>query len=101
MRGSTKDRGPSRTVHAHRANRRMAGLVFGLMLVFGATDAFAQARAARQPKVIELEEMVVEGKVSKPQVFYVLGRSSTRYEGITLKRSFVGRIIESARTNPF
>ena len=53
------------------------------------------------PKVIELETMVIEGKVAKPQVFYVLGRSRIQYEGIKLQRSFVDRILDSAKRNPF
>lgn len=63
--------------------------------------AFAQARGGAPPKVIELEEMVIEGKVAKPQVFYVLGRSRIDYRGVQLKRSFVDRIIASAKKNPF
>lgn len=59
------------------------------------------ASAERAPKVIELEEMVIEGKVAKPTVFYVLGRAGIRYEGLRLDRSFVKRIVESARANPF
>jgi hypothetical protein len=51
--------------------------------------------------VIELEEMVIEGKVSKPNVFYILGRSRIRYEGLRLDQSFVQRIVDSVRKNPF
>jgi hypothetical protein len=65
-----------------------------------ASSAFAIPRG-KPSKVIELEEMVIEGKVAKPQVFYVLGRSSIRYEGLRLDQSFVARIVETVRTNPF
>ena len=50
---------------------------------------------------IDLGEMRVEGKISKPQVFYVLGRRAVSYRGIKLRRDFVPRILASARTNPF
>lgn len=71
-------------------------------LVAGLTaPAVAQAPPRTPPRVIELEAMVIEGKIAKPQVFYVLGRSRISYEGIRLERSFVERIIESARSNPF
>ncbi len=53
------------------------------------------------PKVIELEAMVIEGKISKPQVFYVLGRSRVEYENLRLQRTFVDRIVTSAKKNPF
>jgi len=57
------------------------------------------SRAA--PRVIELEAMVIEGKISKPQVFYVLGRSRVEYESLKLQRTFVDRIVTSAKKNPF
>ncbi|MCC6620110.1 MAG: hypothetical protein IT385_02575 [Deltaproteobacteria bacterium] len=53
------------------------------------------------PRVIELEAMVIEGKISKPQVFYVLGRSRVEYESLKLQRTFVDRIVTSAKKNPF
>ncbi len=73
-----------------------------LMTLGLASDVLAQnAGRGAPPKVIELEEMVIEGKVAKPQVFYVLGRSRIDYRGVHLKRSFVDRIVTSARKNPF
>ncbi len=69
-----------------------------------ATSAIAHAEepVKRKPaKVIELEAMVIEGKVAKPQVFYVLGRSRVQYENLKMQRVFVDRIIEGANKNPF
>jgi len=63
--------------------------------------ASASAKDKRSPKVIELEGIDVIGKVAKPQVFYVLGRSTVRYEQLKLDQSFVQRIVETARKNPF
>ncbi|TNF29640.1 MAG: hypothetical protein EP329_15260 [Deltaproteobacteria bacterium] len=77
---------------------------FGVALVaFALVSPMALAAEPRKgpPKVIELETMVIEGKVAKPQVFYVLGRSRIQYNGIKLQRSFVDRIVESAKRNPF
>lgn len=59
------------------------------------------AQDARSPKVIELEGIDVIGRVAKPQVFYVLSRSTVRYEQLKLDQSFVKRILETARRNPF
>ena len=50
---------------------------------------------------IDLGEMRVEGKLVKPEVFYVLRRQKPQYKDLKLKRSFVRLIIRSARTNPF
>jgi hypothetical protein len=65
-----------------------------------ATSATA-AEPIKGPRVIELEGIIIEGKIPKPQVFYVLGRSQVRYEQLQLDRSFVSRIVETARQNPF
>ena len=75
-------------------------LAAALMLV--SADAMAQnTRTSREPKVIELEGLEIEGRIAKPQVFYILGRSTIRYENLSLDRSFVHRIIKTAKTNPF
>ena len=72
------------------------------------TDSDRSARAGRSrrtpakaPKVQELDELVVVGRIQKPEVFYVLGRTNFSYRGLTLKKSFVDRIKRSVRRNPF
>lgn len=75
-----------------------------LMALIGSTAGSAHGAEPRDPKkagVIDLEALVIEGKVSKPQVFYVLGRSRIEYESLKLQRTFVGRIIDTAKKNPF
>ncbi len=49
----------------------------------------------------ELDEMVIEGKIQKPEVFYILGRGETHYKMPILKESFVERIEQSVEKNPF
>ena len=90
------------TMTGRRPGRRAFSLIFimlfvGLMTV--ASTSFAKEK--RNPKIIELEGIDVIGKVAKPQVFYVLGRSTVRYEQLKLDQSFVQRIVETARKNPF
>ena len=70
-------------------------------LLFLAPSVAHSAPKGKPSSVIELEEMVIEGKVSKPNVFYILGRSRIRYEGLRLDQSFVQRIVDSVRKNPF
>ena len=78
--------------------RRMAFLAAFLA---GGAIAMAADAPKREPGVIDLGTLTVEGKVSKPMVFYVLGRSEFQYKGLKLSRSFVDRIVTSARKNPF
>ena len=84
-----------------RRNRALYALVALMMGIMFVCPSSAQAKAKRSPQVIELEGIDVIGKVAKPQVFYVLGRSTVRYEQLKLDQSFVQRIVATARKNPF
>ena len=70
----------------------IAGLIV-LALLTLAPASIAQEK--RNPQVIELEGIDVIGKVAKPQVFYVLGRSTVRYEQLKFDQSFVQRIVDT------
>lgn len=74
----------------------VAIVLFGLCTV-----AYGAETKGPQDGVIDLGEITVEGKVQKPQVFYVLGRSQFRYQGLKLRRSFLHRIIDATKKNPF
>lgn len=91
-----------KTFGATRGLVRALG-VFSMVgaLVLGGASAQAETPAPRGPQVIELEAMVIEGKIAKPQVFYVLGRSRVQYENLKMNRVFVDRIVEGAKKNPF
>lgn len=95
-----------RTSHAPRGPLRRLSAWWGAFSVVGALAlgggvAHAETPAPRGPQVIELEAMVIEGKIAKPQVFYVLGRSRIQYENLKMNRVFVDRIVEGAKKNPF
>lgn len=55
----------------------------------------------RQPRVIQLEEIRIEGRVQKPNAFYILNRSNLGYEVLDLRTSFVREILRSVRRDPF
>ena len=61
----------------------------------------AKSKRKAPPKVIELEELIVEGRIQKPEVFYVLGRADTRYQATRSRESFLKSIDESVKENPF
>lgn len=75
-------------------------LVVGVVLF--ATLASENAEAQRgQPRVIQLEEIRIEGRVQKPNAFYILNRSNLGYEVLDLRTSFVREIVRSVRHQPF
>lgn len=73
-------------------------LVFVTTAAIGGTPARAQKR---QPKVIQLEEIKIEGRVQKPNAFYILNRSNLGYEVMDLRTSFVREVIRSVQHEPF
>jgi hypothetical protein len=75
-------------------------LAFTIAIVFGAA-AQAQQKRPRAPKVIQLEEIKIEGRVQKPNAFYVLSRSNIGYEVMELRTSFLQEVVRSVRREPF
>jgi hypothetical protein len=65
------------------------------------TAARAQDRKKRQPHIIQLEEIVIEGRVQKPNAFYILNRSNLGYEVLELRTSFLRKVVRSVEKEPF
>ena len=63
-------------------------------------STLAQGKKGK-PRVIELEEIQIEGRVQKPNAFYVLNRANLGYEVYDLRTSFVRNIIRSVERSPF
>ncbi len=69
--------------------------------------ASAEARPGRsekarpQRKVLRLEELTVEGRIQKPQAFFILQRSNLSFEGAEKKESFLPKIQKSCEKDPF
>jgi hypothetical protein len=84
-----------------------SGVIVAVMLALGlfthASGAHAQDKKQRQraPKVIELEEIKIEGRVQKPNAFYILNRSNIGYEVMELRTSFVQEVVRAVRRDPF
>ena len=59
-------------------------------------------RSASGQKIYKIETgIVVEGRVQKPNAFYVLQRSSIDYDFESLKQDFLPKIIDAPSKNPF
>ena len=67
-----------------------------------AGTASAQTNKNQKPRrVVRIAETRIEGRIQKPQAFYILQRSSLNFEGLELKNSFVPKIIKSVDKAPF
>src|SRR5947209_1931140 len=59
-------------------------------------------RSATGQKVFRITEgIVVEGRLQKPNAFYVLQRSSIDYDWETLNQGFLPRILQATGQSPF
>lgn len=66
------------------------------------TAAHAQStQKTRRPRIIQLEEIVIEGRVQKPNAFYILNRSNLGYEVLELRTSFLRKVVRSVQKEPF
>ena len=82
--------------------------IVGTCLVVAAVTAVAPAACAnaqdkpkRAPKVIQLEEIKIEGRVQKPNAFYILNRSNLGYDVMDLRTSFVRDVVRSVACDAF
>ena len=74
-----------------------------------AKQARADVRAAAKPppargggrKVIKLDTLTVEGRIQKPEAFYVLPRSNLSFDELQKTESFVPKIEKSVQKDPF
>ncbi len=74
----------------------LLGAVVALTLAAAPAEAVAQKK-----KVIRLEEITVEGRIQKPQAFYILPRSNLDYEALDRQESFLPEIDVSLDKDPF
>lgn len=82
----------------------MKSLMIVLAASLFALSASAQDKGAagkRKPKVIQLEEITIEGRVQKPNAFYILNRSNLGYEVLDLRTSFLRDVVRSVQSEPF
>ncbi len=90
-------------------NKRITmSTLFGLvaLTMFSSATVHAQSRAGgaagkKKPRVIQLEEITIEGRVQKPNAFYILNRSNIGYEVLDLRTSFLRDVIRSVQHEPF
>lgn len=87
-----------RTTQRRRAAQRALFVVAALSLGMIALSARAQQSGR---KVIRLEAIKVEGRIQKPQAFYILQRSNLNFESLDLKQSFVPKILRTVEGAPF
>jgi hypothetical protein len=59
------------------------------------------APAPARKRVIRLDAITVEGRIQKPQAFYILQRSQLNFEELNRTDSFLPKVIQSVDKEPF
>lgn len=72
-----------------------------LVAIALAVPAAAQAGEAKKKKVIRLETITVEGRIQKPQAFYILQRSNLNFDELERSESFLPKVVKSIDKDPF
>lgn len=71
-----------------------AGVLAAGAILLAASPAFAQG-------VINLEETVIEGRIQKPEAFYILQHASLNYEQLDPKPSFIPELLKTVDDDTF
>ena len=84
----------------------MKQIIFGFVMlssiaVFLPGNATGQGAARRNPKIIQLEDVKVEGKVAGPEAVFIINLKDLKFEGLEPKKSFLSEIIKSVEKEPF
>lgn len=61
----------------------------------------ADAQNDGRGRVIQIEALKVEGRIQKPEAFYILQRSELNFKGLEPKKSFIPLILKSVERDPF
>jgi hypothetical protein len=75
--------------------------LLALLLMIAAVPALAQDSGTKKKKVIRLDALTVEGKIQKPQAFYILQRSNLNFEELNKPESFTDKVVQSVDKQPF
>ena len=70
-----------------------------LLCILGMSPAWAQGGPRK--KVIRLDAITVEGRIQKPQAFYILQRSNLNLEELNRTESFLPKVEKSVEKEPF
>jgi hypothetical protein len=76
-----------------------------VLTVLAASASFAQATTttapAKKKKVIRLDAITVEGRIQKPQAFYILQRSTLNFDELNRAETFIPKVEKSIEKETF
>ncbi len=79
---------------------RVTAVICGVLLSMLALRADAQEQG-KPRKVLKLDVITVEGRIQKPQAFYILQRSNLNFGELEKSETFLPKIVQSVNQQPF
>ena len=79
---------------------KLLGPILMMLLLVGVQDAGAKKKKAVRSVVID-EVTRVEGKIQKPEVWYLLPRSNLNFQGLQLNEKLAPKIEAETKKGPF
>ena len=70
-------------------------------LVLSLTGSVSAQEKKSESGVIRLEETVIEGRVQKPNAFFITSRQQLAYDIMEINESFVEEIAKAVEKGPF
>jgi hypothetical protein len=71
------------------------------VLMLTSTPTVSSAQKKGKDGVIRLEETVIEGRVAKPNAFFINTRQAMVYDTMPAKESFIKEIPKAVKNGPF
>lgn len=81
--------------------RALTCLLCLLALPSFAQDSSAGAPPPKKKKVLRLDVMTVEGRIQKPQAFYILQRSTLNFDELNRAETFIPKVEKSVEKDAF
>lgn len=66
-----------------------------------ATGGTSTSSTPKKKKVIRLDAITVEGRIQKPQAFYILQRSTLNFDELNREESFVPKVEKTTEKDAF
>jgi hypothetical protein len=80
---------------------RIAFATLSLVLALAPGEASAAEKKGGPRKVLRLDAITVEGKIQKPQAFYILQRSNLNFNELDRVESFLPKVVASVEKDVF
>ncbi|MHB8416873.1 MAG: hypothetical protein ACYDCL_02285 [Myxococcales bacterium] len=76
-------------------------LICSVILAVLTVEGGALAQESKPRKVLKLDVITVEGRIQKPQAFYILQRSNLNFGELEKTETFLPKIVQSVNHEPF